>query len=135
MNAGGAGHLGEALDALAIKDDVIAYVGYDCTAPSLHIGHLLSIMMLHWLQQTGNKPIALILYVSNPYVFHAALAPLTRHLLFRRRLLATMAELHVVGRAPWLGVNVHSSPRMYRSAALGPEHFDYLYSELTCVPW
>jgi tyrosyl-tRNA synthetase len=39
---------------------VTAYVGYDCTAPSLHIGHLLSIMMMHWLQQTGNKPIALM---------------------------------------------------------------------------
>ena len=39
---------------------MVAYVGYDCTAPSLHIGHLLSIMMLHWLQQTGNKPIALM---------------------------------------------------------------------------
>ena len=37
-----------------------AYVGYDCTAPSLHVGHLISIMMLHWLQQTGNKPIALM---------------------------------------------------------------------------
>lgn len=82
-----------------------------------------------------NKPIALILYVSNPDVFHAALSPLTRHLLVRRRLLATMAELHVVGRAARLGVNVNSSPRMYRSAVLGPEHFDYLYSELTCVPW
>src|SRR5690606_33999083 len=39
---------------------VIAYVGYDCTAPSLHVGHLISIMMLHWLQQSGNKPIALM---------------------------------------------------------------------------
>ena len=39
---------------------MVAYVGYDCTAPSLHIGHLISIMMLHWLQQTGNKPIALM---------------------------------------------------------------------------
>ena len=48
------------LDALAAKKDVIAYVGYDCTAPSLHVGHLISIMMLHWLQQTGNKPIALM---------------------------------------------------------------------------
>jgi tyrosyl-tRNA synthetase len=48
------------LDALAAKKEVIAYVGYDCTAPSLHIGHLLSIMMLHWLQQTGSKPIALM---------------------------------------------------------------------------
>ena len=50
----------EGLDALAVKGEATAYVGYDCTAPSLHIGHLLSIMMMHWLQQTGNKPIALM---------------------------------------------------------------------------
>jgi tyrosyl-tRNA synthetase len=48
------------LDQLAAAKQVVAYVGYDCTAPSLHIGHLISIMMLHWLQQTGNKPIALM---------------------------------------------------------------------------
>jgi tyrosyl-tRNA synthetase len=49
------------LDALAAKGDVVAYVGYDCTAPSLHVGHLLSIMMLHWLQATGGgKPISLM---------------------------------------------------------------------------
>ncbi|MES2752244.1 MAG: tyrosine--tRNA ligase [Pseudomonadota bacterium] len=48
------------LDDLAAKGDVTAYVGYDCTASSLHVGHLLSIMMLHWLQQTGNKPIVLM---------------------------------------------------------------------------
>ena len=49
------------LDAAAARTRrVVAYVGYDCTAPSLHIGHLISIMMLHWLQQTGNKPIALM---------------------------------------------------------------------------
>jgi len=50
----------EGLDALAQRGEVIAYVGYDCTAPSLHVGHLISIMMLHWLQQTGGKPIALM---------------------------------------------------------------------------
>ena len=50
----------DSLDALAAKGDAVAYVGYDCTAASLHVGHLLSIMMLHWLQQTGNKPIALM---------------------------------------------------------------------------
>src|SRR5579883_1052535 len=49
-----------ALDQLAAERKVVAYVGYDCTAPSLHIGHLLSMMMLHWLQQSGNKPIALM---------------------------------------------------------------------------
>ena len=48
------------LDALAAKGKVVAYVGYDCTAPSLHVGSLISIMMLHWLQVTGNKPIALM---------------------------------------------------------------------------
>jgi tyrosyl-tRNA synthetase len=50
----------EGLDALAHRGDVVAYVGYDCTAPSLHVGHLISIMILHWLQQTGGKPIALM---------------------------------------------------------------------------
>jgi tyrosyl-tRNA synthetase len=50
----------EGLDALAAKSGIVAYVGYDCTAASLHVGHLLSIMMLHWLQQTGNKPITLM---------------------------------------------------------------------------
>ena len=48
------------LDALAAKNEIIAYVGYDCTAPSLHIGNFLSMMMLYWLQQSGNKPITLM---------------------------------------------------------------------------
>jgi tyrosyl-tRNA synthetase len=49
------------LDQLAAAGKVVAYVGYDCTAPSLHIGHLLSIMMLHWLQKSGaGKPVALM---------------------------------------------------------------------------
>ena len=51
----------QGVDALAAAGKVVAYVGYDCTAPSLHIGHLLSIMMLHWLQKSGaGKPIALM---------------------------------------------------------------------------
>lgn len=51
----------EGLDALCAKGEAVAYVGYDCTAPSLHVGHLMSIMMLHWLQQTGaGKPIVLM---------------------------------------------------------------------------
>ena len=48
------------LDALAEKGEIVAYVGYDCTAPSLHVGSLLSIMMLRWLQQAGGKPIVLM---------------------------------------------------------------------------
>lgn len=51
----------EGLDALAAKGEIVSYVGYDCTAPSLHIGHLLSIMMLHWLQKSGGgRPITLM---------------------------------------------------------------------------
>ena len=49
------------VDALADKGQLVAYVGYDCTAPSLHVGSLISIMMLHWLQATGaGRPIALM---------------------------------------------------------------------------
>src|SRR5262245_7755064 len=50
----------EALDQLAGSSRITAYIGYDCTAPSLHVGNLLSIMMLYWLQQTGHRPIALM---------------------------------------------------------------------------
>jgi tyrosyl-tRNA synthetase len=50
----------DGLDALAASGEAIAYVGYDCTAPSLHIGNYLTMMMLHWLQQSGNKPITLM---------------------------------------------------------------------------
>jgi tyrosyl-tRNA synthetase len=50
----------EGLDALAAKGEATAYIGYDCTAPSLHIGHYLTMMILHWLQQSGNKPITLM---------------------------------------------------------------------------
>ena len=50
----------EALDARLAKGAVTAYVGYDCTADSLHIGHLMSIMLLRLFQQTGHKPIVLM---------------------------------------------------------------------------
>lgn len=50
----------EGLDALAAKGEATTYVGYDCTARSLHIGNYLTMMMLHWLQESGNKPITLM---------------------------------------------------------------------------
>ena len=48
------------IDALAAEGGLTTYTGYDCTAASLHVGHLLSIMMLHWLQQTGGRPVVLM---------------------------------------------------------------------------
>jgi tyrosyl-tRNA synthetase len=50
----------ESLDALAARQELVAYIGFDCTAPSLHVGSMVQIMCLYWLQQTGNKPIALM---------------------------------------------------------------------------
>jgi tyrosyl-tRNA synthetase len=48
------------LDALAERRELTSYIGFDCTAPSLHVGSMVQIMCLYWLQQTGNKPIALM---------------------------------------------------------------------------
>ncbi len=50
----------EALDARASAGAITAYIGFDCTASSLHVGSLLPIMMLYWMQQTGHRPIALM---------------------------------------------------------------------------
>jgi tyrosyl-tRNA synthetase len=50
----------DSLDALATKRELVAYIGFDCTASSLHVGSMVQIMCLYWLQQTGNKPIALM---------------------------------------------------------------------------
>jgi tyrosyl-tRNA synthetase len=50
----------DSLDALAARRELVSYIGFDCTAPSLHVGSMVQIMCLYWLQQTGNRPIALM---------------------------------------------------------------------------
>jgi tyrosyl-tRNA synthetase len=50
----------EGLDARAVAGPVTAYIGFDCTASSFHVGNLVSIMMLRWMQKTGHRPIALM---------------------------------------------------------------------------
>lgn len=50
----------EGLDALALKGPISGYVGYDATATSIHIGNLISVTMLYWLQETGHKAISLM---------------------------------------------------------------------------
>lgn len=50
----------EALDELALTENLPCYIGFDCTAPSLHVGSLVQIMMLRWAQKTGHKPIVLM---------------------------------------------------------------------------
>ena len=80
-------------------------------------------------------PLAVIVHVSNPQLFHRAIFSLTRHLLVRHRLLATLAELRIIGHRPPLSFKVTSWPKMYRSASLEPGQIQDLYSELVCVPW
>ena len=50
----------EALDALFAKERVTAYIGFDCTGQSLHVGSLVQLMTLRRLQQAGHKPILLM---------------------------------------------------------------------------
>jgi len=50
----------DGLDALMSDSSVTAYIGFDCTADSLHVGSLLPIMLLHWLQRHGHRPIVLM---------------------------------------------------------------------------
>lgn len=89
-----------------------------------------------WRQaRYGRKPVAQILHVGNTDLFHRSLIPLTRHLLIRHRLVATLAELRLVHHRPSLSVSYNVWPKMYRSTSLAPEEIDYLYSELVCVPW
>ncbi len=80
-------------------------------------------------------PSAVIIHVSNPQLFRRAILPLTRHLLVRHRLLATLAELRIIGPRPPLSFKVTSWPKGYRSASLEPDQIDDLYSEFVCIPW
>jgi len=50
----------DALDELMERENVTAYIGFDCTAPSLHVGSLMQIMILRWLQKCKHKPIVLL---------------------------------------------------------------------------
>ncbi|HVX81919.1 MAG TPA: tyrosine--tRNA ligase [Devosiaceae bacterium] len=50
----------EGLDALAAKGRITGYVGYDATATSIHIGNLITVTLLYWLQETGHRPISLM---------------------------------------------------------------------------
>jgi hypothetical protein len=106
----------------------------------------------------GRPAFAAILYVSNPSLFQCAVIPLARYLLVHYRLLATFAEMRIVGTRPrtsfvlpqpktlvqrhnsrvtrWYATKYQQAihPKMYRSASLEPDQIDELYSELVCVP-
>jgi len=80
-------------------------------------------------------PLAVILHVSNPELFHRAILSLTRHMLVRHGLLVTQAELRIIRYRPTLSLKVAPRAKMYRSASLEPGQIDGLYSEVVCIPW
>lgn len=92
-------------------------------------------VMYREFRYRGVPVFAIVLHVGNPELFHRAWMPLTRHLLVRRGLVATLAELRIVERTPPLSFELNNWPKMYRSADLEPGQIDDLYSELVCVPW
>jgi hypothetical protein len=92
-------------------------------------------IMYREFRHRGRPLYAVLLHVSNPDLFHRAVLPLTRHLLVRHRLVATLGELRIIGPQPRLSFRLNAWPKMYRSASLEPGQIDNLYSELVCVPW
>ncbi len=92
-------------------------------------------VMYREVRHRGIPVLAVILHIDNPGLYHRVLLALSRYLLIRRRLLATMAELRIIGRRPALSFRLDSWPKMYRSSCLEPGQIDDLYSELVCVPW
>jgi hypothetical protein len=83
----------------------------------------------------GVPVFALILHVSDPESFRWCWRPLTRHLLLRHALTATLVERRMAACDIKPSFALMNWPKMYRSDDLGPADVDYLYSELTCVPW
>lgn len=115
---------------------------YHDHSPSLAAHHLVLIrrhdschVMYREFRYKDVPLFAIILHVSNPDLFHRCLIPLTRHLLVRHRLVATLAELRIIEHKPRLSFKLNSWPKMYRSSSLEPGQIDDLYSELVCVPW
>lgn len=95
-----------------------------------------SVAYVQWrpAARKGFERFASIQFVSDRALFVRAFPSFARWMLLRRGMIATIAEKRVVGTPHWPGFRIGGFERMYRSAKLGPEAIDYLYSELTMVP-
>ncbi|MEZ0340668.1 hypothetical protein ACAG25_11870 [Mycobacterium sp. pV006] len=112
--------------ALAARQLVLAHDGATCHVMYREFRHAVG---------TGY---AMILYVSDPLVFRRCLRALTRHLLLRRGLIATLIEIRILGDrsdVPSWCFRLRDRRKMYRSDSLAEHQIDYLYSELVTVPW
>jgi hypothetical protein len=130
----------DVIEAVLAGPELDIYRDHARAAAARHLvlirGHACCYVMFRKVRRKGLPLFAAILYVSNPEVFRCGIAALSGHLLVRHRVLATLAELRVVGQRPRLSVMLRSPrPKMYRSTSLEPAEIDDLYSELACVPW
>ncbi|WP_016691658.1 hypothetical protein [Rhodococcus rhodochrous] len=92
-------------------------------------------VMYRTFRYRGLPVFAIVLHVGDPGLFRRALRPLSRHLLVRHGLLATLVEVRTAGPRPALSFPLNNWPKMYRSEDLTAGEIDELYSELVCVPW
>lgn len=84
-------------------------------------------------QYRHRSVLASVLYVSNTELFRRWGPHFYRYLLLRRRILATLVEVRVVGHRPPRAIQVSGRPKMYLGDVIRPTQIDYLYSELTCL--
>jgi tyrosyl-tRNA synthetase len=117
------------LDELLSTGARTAYIGFDCTADSLHVGHLLQIMLLRWWQKCGHKPIALM-GGGTTKVGDPSGRDETRQLLTTEQINANMAKIKEseqrrLARYPPL----HPAAARRRSALLGQPHADDGFGE------
>ncbi|MGL4208713.1 MAG: tyrosine--tRNA ligase, partial [Candidatus Adiutrix sp.] len=82
-----------ALMELFEKEQVTAYIGFDITADSLHVGHMLPMMVLSWLDRTGHRPITLM-GGGTSMIGDPSGRTESRHLMTRETILANMAGIH-----------------------------------------
>lgn len=129
----------EDIEAALSGRDLVVYRDHRDAAAALHfvlrVGEATCYVMARRDRRKGLPLFASLLHVSDPAVLARAGYTPYRHLLLRHRTLVTLAERRVAGRPPRLSrVQRSPRPRMFRSH-LEPGAIDYLYSELTCVPW
>ncbi|WP_375422888.1 hypothetical protein [uncultured Friedmanniella sp.] len=99
-------------------------------------GHRHSYVLFRRDRRRGLPLFATVLYVSDQELFRDALGTVASFLLIKHGAIASLIERRVVEVRPRLSWPLsRPRPKAFKSASLGEEHVDYLYTELTCVPW
>lgn len=128
------------LEGLLTGQDRQIYLDHSLTLAARHIvivrGRETCYVIFRRDRRKNLALFASLLYVSNPPLFRETATVFFRYLLVRHRVAATLVELRIVGHRPARSHILRTSrPKMFRSTSLKPSQIDYLYSELTCVPW